>query len=136
MDLQSSIVLKVKKHIKDKMELEEKLMKRLLAGILAAALVGSAGVQGAAAACRNRGNCGTEAEYNFVDKNKDGICDNYTGKKGNFVDDDKDGVCDNYKKETGNGCGTGMKNGNGTGNGNRTGNGGGHRHNSCGRRGR
>ncbi len=35
---------------------------------------------------------------NYVDKNKDGVCDNNSSQKGrnrNFVDKNKDGICDN-----------------------------------------
>ena len=51
---------------------------------------------------------------NFVDENKDGICDNYaknhaTGKGKNFVDENKDGVCDHRAQNQPKGCqGTGQ----------------------------
>lgn len=70
------------------------------------------------------------AQNNFIDDNKDGICDNYadgtcpqngTGcgygrGNGNFVDDNNDGICDKYAD--------GMCPRNGTGNGYHRGNGG------------
>ncbi len=67
-----------------------------------------------------------QAGGNFVDKNNDGICDNYKdgnrrgnglrngkGKGPNFVDKDNDGICDNYKD--GNRRGNGLRNGKGKG---------------------
>ena len=65
---------------------------------------------------------------NFVDKNNNGICDNYeskvkTGKCSNFVDKDGDGICDNKGKNCknanckGNCKGQFKENANGCGNG-------------------
>ena len=58
----------------------------------------------------------------YVDRNNDGVCDNYgVGKGANgqgscagYADADGDGVCDNYA----NGCGNGRGSGYGCGNGN------------------
>lgn len=58
---------------------------------------------------------------NFVDKNKDGICDNVgnrnkNAKGRNFVDKNNDGICDNrgngncVGKGNGKGCGYGNQN--------------------------
>lgn len=74
---------------------ETDMVKRVLAGILAVALLFPVVTADtfAAAAGGNRGNgCGR----NFVDKDGDGICDNYAGGGRNFVDKDGDGICDNY----------------------------------------
>ncbi len=43
----------------------------------------------------------------FIDKNKDGICDNFAtrsgkGRGGNFVDKDNNGICDNFESGSGN----------------------------------
>lgn len=51
----------------------------------------------------------TNVRGNFVDKDKDGVCDNYKmrGKNKdcpNYVDANNDGICDNYKAK-GNCCG-------------------------------
>ena len=67
------------------------MMKKIVATIIAAALVLTVGTVGAFA-----------AGPRFVDSNSDGICDNWTGTgngQGNgngqgFVDEDGDGVCD------------------------------------------
>lgn len=53
----------------------------------------------------------TNVRGNFVDKDNDGVCDNYQmrGKNKdcpNFVDANNDGICDNYKAK-GNCCGNG-----------------------------
>ncbi len=47
-------------------------------------------------------NVSAKRGYNFVDKNNDGICDNWQSSKTNrtvngknFVDNNKDGICDN-----------------------------------------
>lgn len=79
----------------------------------------------------------------FVDKNKNGVCDNHEskmgtkGKCGNFTDKNKDGVCDN-KAENCKANGKGK--GNCLGAGNCNGNGFKHKHgcgsgNACGRNG-
>ena len=75
---------------------------------------------------------------NFVDNNKDGVCDNYqarvnSGRGANFVDKNGDGVCDNrgnFGKGKGNpnGCGKGYQHRNGQGRGNCCGRGNGHQH--------
>lgn len=74
-------------------------MKRLLAGILAAALMATAGVVGVSAA--GRGMQGAQAGARYVDANNDGVCDNRgTGLGAGlgagclFTDADGDGVCD------------------------------------------
>ena len=59
---------------------------------------------------------------NYVDKNKDGVCDNYNSQKGrgrNFVDKNNDGICDNSQGSKTNNTST-VRNGkcDGTGKGN------------------
>jgi hypothetical protein len=64
----------------------------------------------------------------FVDKNKDGVCDNYqarmkNGRGANFVDKNGDGICDNRQnvrqgKGNPNGCGMGYQHHHGQGQGN------------------
>ncbi|HNX42870.1 MAG TPA: hypothetical protein PLJ84_00400 [Bacteroidales bacterium] len=55
---------------------------------------------------------------NFVDKNNDGVCDNYgsgryQGRGANFIDSNKDGICDNRQGATGKwNSGCSMGNGN------------------------
>ena len=63
-------------------------MKRVLTGVVATALVLSVGVTSAFAAGRGYGR-------NYVDANKDGLCDNYVVGVCPFRDADGDGVCDN-----------------------------------------
>lgn len=99
-------------------------MKKVLAGILSAALVLSLGLTAAFAA-------GSECGRYFVDADGDGICDNagsgcaYADADGDgicdicgvshaqsgggryFVDADGDGICDNYQSGQGRGCGHG-----------------------------
>lgn len=61
----------------------------------------------------------------YVDRNNDGVCDNYgVGKGANgqgscagYADADGDGICDNYANGCGNGRGSGYGCGNGNGNG-------------------
>lgn len=61
----------------------------------------------------------------YVDRNNDGVCDNYgVGKGANgqgscagYADADGNGVCDNYANGCGNGRGSGYGCGNGNGNG-------------------
>lgn len=48
----------------------------------------------------------------FVDKNNNGVCDNYearglNGRGARFVDNDNDGICDYRQNAAGNGCGYG-----------------------------
>ena len=86
----------------------------------------------------NTGKANTAARGNFVDKNNDGICDNYqarvnSGRGANFVDKNGDGVCDNrgnFGKGRGNsnGCGKGYQHRNGQGRGNCCGRGNGYQH--------
>ena len=74
-------------------------MKKILAGMLTAALVLTAGTVGVFAA-------ESQARGTYVDADGDGVCDNYgkygcgarkgTGRGVNFVDADGDGICDNY----------------------------------------
>jgi hypothetical protein len=59
----------------------------------------------------------------FVDKNNDGICDNYQDRKSNangrnFVDKNNDGICDNNSNKTKNNncCGQGRQFRGGNGN--------------------
>lgn len=110
-------------------------MKKIVVGILAAAIVGSTAITGMAgyAKCQTS-DCGSS----YIDSNGDGICDNYferdcsgsgTGKVGkavqtvvesvenvayktavqgsNYVDHDGDGICDNYSGGSCNGRGAG-----------------------------
>lgn len=67
-------------------------MKRLLTGIAAMALIISVSSITAFAARGGRGR-------NFVDNNKDGVCD-YYNTSCQYVDNDGDGVCDNYTAGT------------------------------------
>ena len=65
---------------------------------------------------------------NFIDNNKDGVCDNYqarmkNGRGANFVDKNGDGICDNrgnagQGKGNPNGYGMGFQHRNGQGRGN------------------
>ncbi len=85
------------------------------------------------------------APGNFVDTNKDGVCDNHqakmnNGKGANFTDKNGDGICDKHQtagqgKGNSKGCGMGKQHHHGGGKGNCCGGGGGcgnqHR-NSCG----
>ena len=81
-------------------------MKKIIAGILAAALVLSVGIVSAFAA-------GPDTGRNFVDADGDGVCDNCgtgmgrgAGGQGlGFVDADGDGICDNYGTGAGRGAG-------------------------------
>lgn len=73
-------------------------MKKIAAGIAAAALILTLSTASAFAAGRGyRGN--------FLDENGDGICDNRgtalcEGRSGcSFTDENGDGICDNYSKE-------------------------------------
>ena len=63
-------------------------MKRVLTGVVATALVLSVGVTTVFAAGRGLGR-------NYVDANKDGLCDHYVAGVCPFRDADGDGVCDN-----------------------------------------
>jgi len=49
---------------------------------------------------------------NFIDANKDGLCDNYqeNGNGRNFVDKDGDGICDNSKDRNSRGFGKNRNN--------------------------
>ncbi len=70
-------------------------------------------------------NVSPKRGYNYIDKNKDGICDNrqvsknnQSGKGRNFVDKNNDGICDNRQgNNTVNCCGKGYchEKGNGKG---------------------
>jgi len=72
------------------------------------------------------------ASGNFVDKNNNGICDNFESRSGNghganFVDKNGDGICDNRAnagRKTGNNCryGQGNQHRHGQGNGRGCGN--------------
>lgn len=70
-------------------------MKKIIAGILAAALVLSVGIVSAFAA-------GPDTGRNFVDADNDGVCDLMRSNCA-YVDADGDGICGNYG--TGAGCG-------------------------------
>ncbi len=71
-------------------------MKKVFAGLLAAAMVFSVGTTSVSAAGRGMGR-------NYVDVDGDGVCDNCSvahgncpgGNGGYFVDEDGDGICDN-----------------------------------------
>ena len=67
--------------------MEEIDMKKIIAGILAAALVLSVGIVSAFAA-------GPDTGRNFVDADNDGVCD-LMGSNCAYVDADGDGVCVN-----------------------------------------
>ena len=78
------------------------------------------------------------APGNFVDNNKDGVCDNYqsrikNGHGANFVDKNGDGICDNRQnagqgRGNPNGCGMGYQHRHGQGKGNCCGGGYGYQH--------
>lgn len=68
-------------------------MKKILAVILAVAILLTAGTVCAFAA---RGSKGA----GFVDKNKDGVCDNRVESSA-FSDNDGDGICDNIRRNSG-----------------------------------
>lgn len=72
-------------------------MRKKLIGVLAAALVLSAGSMSVSAAGRCHGSADRVCvQCSFVDDDGDGICDNC-----NFTDADGDGICDN---NNGTGC--------------------------------
>lgn len=87
-------------------------MKKLLAGVLAAAIVlaagtsavvarprGGAGNENTAYGCGHGGHGGGCGGY-YVDADNDGICDICTLKKGrHYIDNDGDGYCDNCDKK-------------------------------------
>lgn len=79
------------------------MMKRTLAGILAAVAVFSAGATGVTAMDTGTGRY-------FVDANNDGICDN-RGSHCRYTDTDNDGVCDNYTAGSCHRNGAGHRNG-------------------------
>ena len=80
---------------------ETDMVKKVLAGLLAAALILPVGTAGALAATRGQGRY-------FVDEDGDGVCDNYgrcggggyrrggCGQGRYFEDQDGDGICDHY----------------------------------------
>jgi len=104
-------------------------MKKVFAGLLAAAMVFSATTTMVSAAGRGMGRnyvdadgdgiCDNWGTCGYVDEDGDGICDNCGVAHGNylagngryFIDADGDGVCDNYAA----GC---LKRGRGRGRGN------------------
>ena len=92
-------------------------MKKLFTGICAVALIFSLSVSSAFAAsprCGRNNACKTpasitqacKAECNYVDDDKDGICNNRQSGSNtcsvryNFVDEDGDGICDNQGSGT------------------------------------
>lgn len=97
-------------------------IKKSLAGVLAAVMVLSVGTTGTFAAgprcsknivCTRSVCSNTGKSCSFVDKDKDGICDNCgrknSSKKGckkYYVDKNGDGVCDNRETRQGAGNGT------------------------------
>lgn len=82
-------------------------MKKAFLGILAAAILVSAGATASLAA-------GVGSGRRFVDANDDGVCD-YADSGCAYVDADGDGVCDNYQSGQGRGCGRGGQCGRGNG---------------------
>lgn len=82
-------------------------MKKVFLGILAAAILVSAGATASLAANVGNGRC-------FVDADGDGVCD-YTDSGCAYVDADGDGVCDHYVSGQGRGCGYGWGHGHGQG---------------------
>jgi hypothetical protein len=70
------------------------------------------------------------APGNFVDKDNNGVCDNFESRQGNgrganFIDKNNDGICDNRAnvgKKPGNNCRNGQGNRNGQGRGQGRGN--------------
>lgn len=82
-------------------------MKKVFLGILAAAILVSAGATASLAA-----NMGSGCR--FVDANGDGICD-YADDGCAYVDADNDGICDHYVSSQGRGCGYGWGHGHGQG---------------------
>lgn len=80
-------------------------MKKVFLGILAAAILVSAGATASLAANVGNGRC-------FVDADGDGVCD-YTDSGCAYVDADGDGVCDHYVSGQGRGCGWGHGHGQG-----------------------
>lgn len=80
-------------------------MKKVFLGILAAAILVSAGATASLAA-----NVGSGRR--FVDANDDGVCD-YADSGCAYVDADGDGVCDHYVSGQGRGYGWGHGHGQG-----------------------
>lgn len=82
-------------------------MKKVFLGILAAAILVSAGATASLAANVGNGRC-------FVDADGDGVCDRADNGCA-YVDADGDGVCDHYVSGQGRGCGYGWGHGPGQG---------------------
>lgn len=82
-------------------------MKRVLTGILTAALAVSLCAATAFAA-------GPRCGRYYVDADGDGVCDNI-GSRCVYVDANGDGICDNYQSGQGRGCGRGGQCGRGNG---------------------
>ncbi|MEA4822805.1 MAG: hypothetical protein VB111_01660 [Clostridiaceae bacterium] len=80
-------------------------MKKILTGILLAALIVSLGTTTAFAVSQPGGQ-------NFVDANNDGICDNCDSTR-HFIDANGDGICDNCEGGIRPMDGTGKRAGNG-----------------------
>lgn len=80
-------------------------MKKAFLGILAAAILVSAGATASLAA-------GVGSGRRFVDANDDGVCD-YADSGCAYVDADGDGVCDHYVSGQGRGYGWGHGHGQG-----------------------
>lgn len=78
-------------------------MKKVFLGILAAAILVSAGATASLAA-------GAGSGRRFVDANDDGVCD-YADSGCAYVDADGDGICDHYV--SGQGCDYGWGHGHG-----------------------
>jgi hypothetical protein len=77
-------------------------MKKLIVFLIFTSLL-SVGISNAQTAQKNGNQTTINRQCQWVDKNNDGICDNYqnlkTNRKGsNFVDKNKDGICDNIQK--------------------------------------
>lgn len=82
-------------------------MRKVLLGVMAAAVILSLGSTSAFAAGPGGGRC-------FVDADGDRICDNAGGRCA-YVDADGDGICDNCQPGQGRGCGRGGQGGHGNG---------------------
>lgn len=94
-------------------------MKKLIIGILAAAMITTAGTSIAFAAkpSHNKAKTFVDADNNGVcDNKKNAICDGTGSGNGNFVDADSNGVCDNKENTVCDGTGNGNGYGNGSGN--------------------
>jgi|WetSurMetagenome_2_1015567.scaffolds.fasta_scaffold1357512_1 hypothetical protein len=88
------------------------LISALFAGQIAAQSINDSIITASGGISKNA--CGNFFGKNFIDKNKNGLCDrfengNKSGKSVNFVDADHNGVCDRF--DAGSGYGNGKGNG-------------------------